>query len=142
MKNNTSYSAGLNPDSGRVNVFKRNLRGNVLGEHYANTINDLDGGLSQQVHEALSDAVAKPAITSQATRNFIYMPTSRCNMGCTYCGQEHGTNNSPEAVDEAFFQRVSHAIQHPDISHVHVAWFGGEPLLAYLKYSWSFAAHY
>lgn len=129
-KEGETFSAALNVDTGRVNVFKNALVGNSLEEHYESTNKSITD-LSQRVHAALSEAVATQPPIARRTRNFVYMPTSRCNMGCTYCGQAHGSKNSPEEVDAAFLKRAMHAIQHPEINHVHVAWFGGEPLLAY-----------
>lgn len=52
-------------------------------------------------------------------------------MSCEYCGQEHGSMNACDSVNELFQDRVLKAIRAENIRHVHVAWFGGEPMLAY-----------
>lgn len=64
-------------------------------------------------------------------RIFVLMPTSLCNMECSYCGQStcplryHG--NISENVD----QRILTAIMNDNVTDVEVRWFGGEPMMAY-----------
>ena len=57
-------------------------------------------------------------------------PTLMCNFGCDYCFQGH---NKPRGsmqpdVQDAVFALVARAA--PTIKHLHIAWYGGEPLLA------------
>lgn len=60
-------------------------------------------------------------------RVFTIMPTSWCNMACSYCGQEH---HKSTARMERVAQRVEAALADPLTRRVNVNWFGGEPLLA------------
>lgn len=66
---------------------------------------------------------------SAATRRFVIMPTSYCNMACSYCGQEHRKGAADEARIAAVIARVETAIAAPEVAAVEVGWFGGEPLL-------------
>lgn len=56
-------------------------------------------------------------------------PTLACNFGCDYCfqGQDKPSETMSQQVQDAivdFVERMS-----PEIRHLHVAWYGGEPLL-------------
>lgn len=57
-------------------------------------------------------------------------PTLQCNFRCTYCFEHSQTVSSvmtPETVD-----RLMHFIKsYNDIQHLSIAWYGGEPLLAF-----------
>lgn len=56
-------------------------------------------------------------------------PTIACNFGCDYCfqGQDKPTETMSPEVQEAIVRFVERSA--PDLQHVHVAWYGGEPLL-------------
>lgn len=56
-------------------------------------------------------------------------PTLGCNFGCDYCfqGQDKPVDKMSEEVQEALFKLVGRAA--PNINRLHVAWYGGEPLL-------------
>jgi len=69
--------------------------------------------------------------TSADQRRFTIMPTSYCNMGCSYCGQEHTKSRVSEARMERLAQRVEGAIAAGDTKSVSVTWFGGEPMMGY-----------
>jgi uncharacterized protein len=55
-------------------------------------------------------------------------PTLMCNFGCDYCfqGPNKPLGNMSDDVQRAIVQLVAHAT----IKRLHVAWYGGEPLLA------------
>ncbi|WP_327411432.1 radical SAM protein (plasmid) [Streptomyces sp. NBC_01281] len=68
----------------------------------------------------------------QASRRaFVLLPTSYCNMGCSYCGQEHRKGASSPQHRQVVVERVCRAAARPEVETVHVGWFGGEPLMAY-----------
>ncbi|GHJ50626.1 radical SAM/SPASM domain-containing protein [Catellatospora sp. TT07R-123] len=67
---------------------------------------------------------------NRAYRRFTLMPTSNCNMGCSYCGQEHYKPVPKESRLGLVAERVLAAIAEPEVRSVFVTWFGGEPLLA------------
>lgn len=71
------------------------------------------------------------ASASRSTRRFVVVPTSYCNMGCSYCGQEHlrGSYSGPHRA--AVVERMLRAIDNPDTRTLDVRWFGGEPLMAF-----------
>lgn len=62
-------------------------------------------------------------------RRFVILPTSYCNMGCAYCGQEHvkGTVSHPRVQRK--IDRILRAVADPAATSLHISWFGGEPLL-------------
>jgi uncharacterized protein len=64
-------------------------------------------------------------------RTLAIMPTSYCNMSCSYCGQEHFKAAVNRDKVERTVARVEAMFAQPATKEVVVAWFGGEPLLAY-----------
>jgi hypothetical protein len=64
-------------------------------------------------------------------RHFVLLPTSYCNMGCEYCGQTHVKQSLAPDHRDAVSARVLAAASDDAVTEVHVAWFGGEPLMAY-----------
>lgn len=56
-------------------------------------------------------------------------PTLACNFGCDYCfqGQDKAKDAMSPKVQDAILALVERVI--PKIKHLHVAWYGGEPLL-------------
>jgi uncharacterized protein len=57
-------------------------------------------------------------------------PTLACNFGCDYCfqGQDKPGGRMSPAVQEALLAYLQHKLA--DLRRVHIAWYGGEPLLA------------
>ena len=76
-------------------------------------------------------ATAEKAATEVGLRKFVLMPTSYCNMGCEYCGQEHVRGATTSEHRSAVTTRVIAALNEPQTHTVHVRWFGGEPLMAF-----------
>jgi uncharacterized protein len=56
-------------------------------------------------------------------------PTLSCNFGCDYCfqGQDKPSETMGKQVQDAILALVEK--QAPELKHVHIAWYGGEPLL-------------
>jgi uncharacterized protein len=56
-------------------------------------------------------------------------PTIACNFGCDYCfqGQDKPGETMSAEVQDAIVAFVTR--QAPQLRHVHIAWYGGEPLL-------------
>lgn len=56
-------------------------------------------------------------------------PTLACNFGCDYCfqGQDKPKETMSAEVQDAICDMVARAA--PDIERLHVAWYGGEPLI-------------
>ncbi len=59
--------------------------------------------------------------------NLTLLPTSDCNLGCPYCYQERNPISFSDNVVAQLKQFVSNHI--PNIKHLSVTWYGGEPLL-------------
>ncbi|MFE9882722.1 radical SAM protein [Streptomyces sp. NPDC005784] len=74
---------------------------------------------------------SRQAAQAKGHRIFTLMPTSYCNMGCTYCGQEHTKGGIPGSHRDAIAARVERAITSGDNQQVEVRWFGGEPMMGY-----------
>lgn len=64
-------------------------------------------------------------------RHVILLPTSYCNMGCTYCGQSHERITLRGRHRDAVRTRVLAILNHPHTRSVRLDWFGAEPLMAY-----------
>ena len=62
---------------------------------------------------------------------YVLLPTTYCNMGCTYCGQEHRRGGLSSSHREAVAQRVLAGIARATTSSVRISWFGGEPMVGY-----------
>ena len=62
---------------------------------------------------------------------FILLPTSYCNMGCSYCGQEHVSGRLSANHRDRVRERVLKAIALETTKHVKVDWFGAEPMMGY-----------
>lgn len=79
--------------------------------------------------DELSQVLARMRTASDdpSRRSFTIMPTSYCNMACSYCGQEHFKSS---ARMQRLAHRVEAVIADPVTEQVHVSWFGGEPMLA------------
>ncbi|MFI5529006.1 radical SAM protein [Kitasatospora sp. NPDC051853] len=74
---------------------------------------------------------SRRAVRDDTHRSFTLMPTSYCNMGCTYCGQEHTKGRLPGSHRDAIAARVERTIAADGIRDVRVRWFGGEPMMGY-----------
>jgi uncharacterized protein len=61
---------------------------------------------------------------------FTIVASSYCNMGCSYCGQRHTTEDVKGKFLDSVTSRISTAMRAPTTRAVNVGWFGGEPLLA------------
>ncbi|MCD0484757.1 radical SAM protein [Streptacidiphilus sp. ASG 303] len=59
------------------------------------------------------------------------LPTSYCNMGCAYCGQEHRRGALTSTHRDQVRDRVLRAIGAPSTERVRIDWFGAEPMMGY-----------
>lgn len=66
-----------------------------------------------------------------STVQFILMPTSYCNMGCVYCGQEHVPGRMKADHRDRVRARVLRAMELPTTERVKIDWFGAEPMMGY-----------
>jgi len=56
------------------------------------------------------------------------MPTENCNFRCTYCYEDFSIGRMSEETISRLKALLSSRI--PELSHLHISWFGGEPLAA------------
>jgi len=62
--------------------------------------------------------------------SFTVQPTSNCQFGCHYCGQEHSPHTMDERVENFCLYRVRAAIlRNNKYKRLAITWYGGEPLL-------------
>ncbi|WP_353946104.1 radical SAM protein [Streptomyces sp. HUAS MG91] len=86
---------------------------------------------SQDEARASHYARMRQASADPGMRKFVLLPTSYCNMGCSYCGQEHRKGSTSPRHRAVVAARVRRAAQSTAVSRIQVGWFGGEPLMAY-----------
>ncbi len=65
---------------------------------------------------------------SKDVLNLVIAPTLECNMRCHYCFQSHKKDGLTDNIEQTIAQLVQKRIV--GYKHLHVQWFGGEPLLA------------
>jgi uncharacterized protein len=119
-------------DRAESDVFDRVGRGEEISDEA--TVSDLlYGGF---VVRAGFDELALLRQRYEATRNdpsrmvLTIAPTLMCNFGCDYCfqGVDKPAGRMAPEVQDAVVALVSRAA--PALKRLHVAWYGGEPLLA------------
>lgn len=59
------------------------------------------------------------------------LPTSYCNMGCAYCGQEHSRGGLTSTHRSQVHDRVLRAVNAPTTRRLRIDWFGAEPMMGY-----------
>lgn len=60
--------------------------------------------------------------------HLVVMPTEACNFRCTYCYQTFPRGNMPPEIIGGLSKFISEKAR--SLRHLHISWFGGEPLLA------------
>ncbi|MGQ7887400.1 radical SAM protein [Paenibacillus sp. WC2504] len=65
---------------------------------------------------------------SPKVQEFILLPTEQCNFRCTYCYENFEKGRMSKETIEAFKQLL--ATRMPELKHLTLSWFGGEPLVA------------
>lgn len=63
--------------------------------------------------------------------SLMILPTYQCNLRCWYCIQNHQTVHISEDTIERIKKRIVKKCHNPDIRHIRLSWFGGEPLLEF-----------
>jgi uncharacterized protein len=62
---------------------------------------------------------------------YLLLPTSYCNMGCAYCGQEHLRGGLSQDHRDRVRERVLRAIRLTSTRQLMIDWFGSEPMMGY-----------
>ncbi|SEL15049.1 radical SAM protein [Streptacidiphilus jiangxiensis] len=71
------------------------------------------------------------ASADRSAVHIALLPTSYCNMGCTYCGQEHTRGGLGRDHRDRVRDRVLRAIEAPSTRSLRLDWFGAEPMVGY-----------
>lgn len=59
--------------------------------------------------------------------DLILYPTEQCNFRCTYCYEDFEIGKMSPAIINSVKELIKKRA--PDLDHLHLSWFGGEPLL-------------
>lgn len=68
---------------------------------------------------------------SQKSLGIIMIPTRQCNFACPYCYEEHENKHMTDKVYEEALSTIVALNKKHHFSSIQIAWFGGEPMLAY-----------
>ncbi|MFI8100511.1 radical SAM protein [Streptomyces sp. NPDC086023] len=71
------------------------------------------------------------ASADRSAVHLALLPTSYCNMGCAYCGQEHTRGGLTHTHRSRVRDRVLRAVNAPQTRSVRIDWFGAEPMMGY-----------
>ncbi len=71
----------------------------------------------------------RTALNNPRTLDLIVMPTEDCNFRCVYCYETFAKKAMSPAVRKRLKAFLRSTI--PNLDHLRLAWFGGEPLLAF-----------
>lgn len=74
-----------------------------------------------------SEAVVAGALSPKFL-NLIILPTEKCNFRCTYCYEDFAIGRMKDPVVQAIKKLIARRV--PELAHLSLSWFGGEPLLA------------
>lgn len=80
---------------------------------------------------ALPNGFSRPQIASTITskmQELILLPTERCNLRCTYCYEDFLIGRMSETTQRGIERLLDRRV--PDLKHLRLSWFGGEPLMA------------
>lgn len=96
---------------------------------------DLPGPL---IEELISDCILveddeypkpnKDSIPNQL--KVVIMPNDKCNLHCTYCGQNHGGATIEQDILESLLAWIKAELESHSYKCLHIGWFGGEPTLS------------
>jgi uncharacterized protein len=59
----------------------------------------------------------------------VIQPSAACQLGCGYCGQEHTADRLSAQNHAAFVTKARSKLATGSYRHLHIGWFGAEPLL-------------
>ncbi|MER6115334.1 radical SAM protein [Streptomyces sp. NPDC001743] len=71
------------------------------------------------------------ASADRSAVHIALLPTSYCNMGCAYCGQQHTRGGLSHTHRSRVRDRVLRAVAAPETRRVRIDWFGAEPMMGY-----------
>lgn len=71
---------------------------------------------------------------STPDEDLLYMvihPVAGCQLNCWYCGQQHLQDKMTADDTARILNRIETKIQNGNFKKLHIAWFGGEPMLGF-----------
>ena len=124
--------------SGRFLQIQTEIWEKLRAGDYASLSSDTVDGLvesellvphSSNEHLMLSNA-SRSASSSVRTLTRMILPTSYCQLGCFYCGQEHAQKTMSSETMERLIEDVESSLRTGGFERLLVTWFGGEPTTA------------
>lgn len=102
-------------------LWTRELRDFVYGGYI---VSESTNELAEQ------EAKFQGARTDPARMTLTVAPTMACNFGCDYCfqGANKPTAQMSQLVQDSFIRYLEKHLGNP-VQNLHIAWYGGEPLL-------------
>ncbi len=71
----------------------------------------------------------KKAIANENVLYQIISPSANCQLGCNYCGQVHTKKSLDDNLNKKITARIAVNITLKKYKHLHIGWFGAEPLM-------------
>ncbi len=68
------------------------------------------------------------AIEENTHLNYVIQPTSHCQLGCGYCGQQHSRGQLDDDNESAIIADVARRLRSSSFAELNLCWFGAEPL--------------
>ena len=129
---NSFTGAVVGFDSEEMASTQRLLRGTISSEEFSPLAQALvENGFLVPADRDEMRGVDNLHDTLNDARSFelVLLPTEACNFRCTYCYESFLRGEMPDAVVANVIALVDRLL--PSIETLHIAWFGGEPLLAF-----------
>ena len=80
--------------------------------------------------QAMLESLARGACAYPVSVGLTLCPTMGCNFDCPYCFENHKAEKMNAAVQDDIAALAERMLDTSGAKHLHVTWFGGEPLLA------------
>lgn len=122
-KNASSFSAIINNPEPNYETFK-DFIDKMIAQGFI-----IDDTVDEpQLVKEKYDALRKPGVYS-----IMILPTYQCNLRCWYCIQDHANDWMSDENIRNIKARLTKMAHNPEIKHLNISWFGGEPMLAFDK---------
>ena len=79
---------------------------------------------------AALETMGRAACAASPSIGLTICPTMGCNFDCPYCFEDHGRGKMSQEVQDDVIALAERMLNASNTKGMHVAWFGGEPLLA------------
>jgi len=86
--------------------------------------------IEEGFYDSFDNAVATATNKENTSLNLTLLIHENCNFRCTYCYEKFEKNAMSKEVMDSIIDYIEYRIQSDElIEDIHLAWFGGEPLL-------------